>query len=40
MTNEWSMRVPDDPVFQEGLMELDYKNLWIAKGTFCPNPID
>lgn len=27
--------IESDPAVQEGLLELDFKQLWIAKGAFC-----
>jgi len=36
MTEVWSDLMSADPLFRNGLMELDSRNLWIAMGTFCP----
>ena len=35
LTDEWIERILDNQAIQEGVIEVDIKNLSIARGTFC-----
>lgn len=35
LSDEWIENVIDNPAIQEGALEVDIKNLLIARGTFC-----
>ncbi len=35
LSDEWIENIIDNPAIQEGALEVDIKNLWIAQGTFC-----
>ncbi len=35
LSDEWIENVIDNPAIQEGALEVDIKNLMIARGTFC-----